>query len=112
MGNRTSAKAGVAKTNNSVSNIIDNAVKYGGETISVSLAQESGKLKINISDSGPGIAKGNASKIFDKFYRVPSGNRHDVKGYGIGLYYTRKIIEKHGGTIKLEAPNTTFAIEI
>ena len=97
---------------NAISNIIDNAVKYGGDTITVNLEQESGRLKINISDNGPGIAKGNASKIFDKFYRVPSGNRHDVKGYGIGLYYTRKIIEKHGGTIKLEAPNTTFAIEI
>ena len=97
---------------NAISNIIDNAVKYGGDAIDVHLEQDSGKVKVSISDNGPGIAKGNASKIFDKFYRVPSGNRHDVKGYGIGLYYTRKIIEKHGGTVKLESPNTTFAIEL
>ena len=59
------------------------------------------KVEITISDNGKGIPKPQKDKIFDKFYRVPTGNLHDVKGFGIGLFYAKKIVEKHAGTLSL-----------
>lgn len=99
---------------NAINNIVDNAVKYGGEEISITLAQEDSMVTIRISDSGTSLKKINKDKIFEKFYRVPKGNTHDVKGFGIGLYYTKKIIEKHGGRIDLELKEsvTTFKITL
>ncbi|MEL6812693.1 MAG: HAMP domain-containing sensor histidine kinase [Bacteroidota bacterium] len=98
---------------NAVNNIIDNAIKYGGDTISVVLQKGQNSIEILISDSGNSLSEAHQKQIFEKFYRVPKGNTHDVKGFGIGLYYTRKIIEKHGGTIRLEAkPNTQFIISL
>lgn len=88
---------------NALSNLIDNAVKYGGDTIDVLLISERDNITITVSDNGKGIDKNQQEKIFDKFYRIPKGNTHDVKGFGIGLYYTKKIIEKHHGSINLQA---------
>jgi len=87
---------------NAVNNIIDNAIKYGGDSILVELKQVNNTFEILISDNGNGLTKTHKEKLFEKFYRVPKGNRHDVKGFGIGLYYTKKIIEKHNGSIQLE----------
>lgn len=97
---------------NAINNIIDNAIKYGGEKIIIELRQHSWATTISISDTGNSLKHINKDKIFEKFYRVPKGNRHDVKGFGIGLYYTKKIIEKHGGTIQLTLDEklTTFKI--
>lgn len=93
---------------NAMSNLIDNAIKYGGEHISVSLARQLNSVQVIVKDDGGFIEKGHRERVFDKFYRIPKGNQHDVKGFGIGLYYTKKIIEKHGGTIELIlAPNST-----
>ena len=86
---------------NVVGNLIDNALKYGGDKIEISLYKKINSLEIIISDDGVGISKNQSEKIFDKFYRIPTGNRHDVKGFGIGLYYSKKIIEKHGGKLEL-----------
>jgi len=86
---------------NALSNIIDNAVKYGGETISIELHNSKNTLKILIEDNGNGIHKALKDKVFEQFYRIPTGNTHNVKGFGIGLFYTKKIIEKHGGTIQI-----------
>lgn len=99
---------------NAISNLIDNAIKYGGDKIDIHLSSEENKIIINVSDNGKGIEKTQQNKIFDKFYRVPKGNTHDVKGFGIGLYYTKKIIEKHNGTIDLKSNTnqTTFTISL
>ena len=97
---------------NAISNLIDNAVKYGGNTIEISISKVLKNIEIKVADNGPGIEKNQLDKIFNKFYRIPTGNRHDVKGFGIGLYYTQKIIEKHRGSISLSANpgNTLFKI--
>lgn len=81
-------------------NLIDNAVKYGGESINVQLVLIRDLTEITVADDGR-IASSEAEKIFEKFYRIPSGNLHEVKGFGIGLYYARKIAEKHGGSLVL-----------
>ncbi len=81
---------------NAINNVLDNALKYGGGTIKVNLKNS---LEITIEDNGNGIPPNQQEKIFDQFYRIPTGNIHNIKGFGIGLYYTKTIIEKHGGTI-------------
>ncbi len=93
---------------NTISNLIDNAVKYGGDSISITLHYNEGKTEISIEDSGMSINKSEQDKIFDKFYRIPKGNIHNIKGFGIGLYYAKKIIEKHGGVLELMLSNTTI----
>jgi two-component system phosphate regulon sensor histidine kinase PhoR len=99
---------------NSVSNLIDNAIKYGGDKIEINVNVVLNFVEILIADNGSGIEKNQQEKIFDKFYRIPKGNRHDVKGFGIGLYYTKKIVEKHHGKIQLtsDKQNTLFKIII
>lgn len=99
---------------NSISNLIDNAIKYGGEQIEVHVNSVLNSLEISVIDDGEGIEKNQQERIFDKFYRVPKGNRHDVKGFGIGLYYTKKIVEKHGGSIRLNSTSgkTSFKISL
>ncbi len=99
---------------NAIANLIDNAIKYGGDTIEVNLNSLLERVEITVADNGVGIDKGQRDKVFDKFYRIPTGNRHDVKGFGIGLFYTKKIIEKHEGTIELvpDTKNTLFKITL
>jgi two-component system phosphate regulon sensor histidine kinase PhoR len=98
---------------NIINNIIDNAIKYSGDKplIKISSVNKSNGLSILISDNGIGIDKHQQKKIFDIFYRVPTGNIQDVRGYGIGLSYVKKLVEAHGGTITLESKlnkGTTF----
>ncbi|MFV8282099.1 sensor histidine kinase [Christiangramia marina] len=99
---------------NAINNLIDNAVKYGGDLIHVVLNKEANYINIEVLDNGNGLKQKDLDLIFDKFYRVPKGDIHDVKGFGIGLYYTRKVIEKHGGTIevKLQKNGTSFKINL
>lgn len=98
---------------NAINNIMDNAIKYGGDKIKVSIQQKPKEVEIDISDSGNSLTEANKKQIFEKFYRIPKGNTHDVKGFGIGLYYTKKIIEKHKGSISLSTNgHTTFRITL
>ena len=99
---------------NVISNLIDNAIKYGGNTIGININKDKNFTEISISDNGEGIEKAHQEKIFEQFYRVPKGNTHDVKGFGIGLYYCKKIIEKHQGTIVVNSTKnqTIFKIQL
>ena len=90
---------------NILSNLIDNAIKYSGESVRIDItakATDEG-VEIRVRDNGIGIAPDKQKHIFEKFYRVPTGNIHDVKGYGLGLYYAKTMVEKHGGTIEVSS---------
>jgi len=100
---------------NVVSNIIDNAVKYSkiDPEINIQTSQKESFNIIKISDNGIGIEKENLKNIFDKFYRVSTGDVHDVKGFGLGLFYVKNICLSHGWTIDVESQKgkgTTFTI--
>jgi len=99
---------------NALNNVLDNAIKYGGNNIRVSAQKTPIGLEILLSDDGKMLTKGHKDIIFEKFYRLHKGNTHDIKGFGIGLYYTKKIIEKHKGRIDLDLDGelTTFKISI
>ncbi len=98
---------------NALNNILDNALKYGGKDIKVEIEKITNQVIIKIADSGSSLQESHKKQVFEKFYRVPKGNTHDVKGFGIGLHYTQKIIEKHGGSIMLiPQPNTRFKITL
>ena len=84
--------------------VIDNAVKYSSDPIvDIRVSCESGKVYIEIEDNGCGISKEHLSHVFEKFYRVPTGDIHTVRGYGLGLYYARQVTELHKGTISMES---------
>lgn len=95
---------------NALDNIVDNAIKYGGNQADIACAKTKSGIHITIADHGNKLLKSQASQIFEKFYRVPKGNTHNVKGFGIGLYYTKTIIEKHNGTINVSTNPTIFKI--
>ena len=88
---------------NAVCNLIDNAIKYSGGApeIAVYTQEKNGHLIIGVQDHGIGISKEAQKKVFKRFYRVPSGNVHNVKGFGLGLSYVKSIVELHGGIVRL-----------
>lgn len=90
---------------NVISNLIENAIKYSGDGVNIAIRAKttSGGVEISVKDNGTGIAPDKQKHIFDKFYRVPTGDIHDVKGYGLGLYYAKTMVEKHGGTISVSS---------
>ena len=106
---------------NVIFNLLDNAVKYAKQdeplhlVVRTSNNDEKSQLVIKIEDNGIGISKEHLKKIFDKFHRVPTGNVHNVKGFGLGLAYVKKMVQKHNGVIKAESElgvGTVFTIII
>ncbi len=93
-------KASVFHLENAVNNLLDNARKYGGGTpVRLEARRRGGKLEIEVSDQGPGIARDQQKKIFQKYYRIADGDRQAVRGYGLGLSYVKTVAEGHKGQI-------------
>lgn len=107
---------------NILSNLLDNAIKYSNGEAEIDIhcrriatMEQGEQTEISVSDRGIGIAPEKLKHIFDKFYRVPTGNLHDVKGYGLGLFYVKTMIEKHGGSVSVKSElgkGSTFTIRI
>lgn len=87
-----------------VFNLIENSLKYSDTVpeIQVNIFADDTKVFVTISDNGPGIPEDYKHKIFEKFFRVPSGNKHNIKGYGLGLYYAAEVMQQMGGTIEVK----------
>lgn len=92
-------------TTNVVSNLIDNAIKYSKDkpSVTVRLYKEGARVMLEIEDKGIGISKEHIAKIFDKLYRVPTGNVHNVKGFGLGLSYVKAIVELQGWNVQVKS---------
>lgn len=90
---------------NVIHNLLDNAKKYSDNSpqITIRTIIKNNNFVIEIEDNGIGISSESQKHIFDKFYRVPTGNLHDVKGFGLGLHYVKKMVEEHGGKISLQS---------
>ncbi len=84
-------------------NLLDNALKYGKADleITVSIKRNEAGLQLIVTDNGIGIPAAYRKKVFDKFFRVPSGDTHNVKGYGLGLSYVAYVVERHRGKIEV-----------
>lgn len=104
-----------------LSNLLDNAVRYRGDAppnIEVTLQFKVGKQPqwaLTVTDAGIGIPKGHVQRVFERFHRVPTGDRHDVKGFGLGLHYAKTIVAAHGGRIDCisqEGKGTTFTVQL
>jgi len=100
---------------NVIYNLLENAVKYCESVPNITIQTRNDKngIWIEIEDNGIGIKKENLSLIFDKFYRVPTGNLHNVKGFGLGLYYVKLIVDAHGGKVNVKSTlgkGTTFSL--
>jgi two-component system, OmpR family, phosphate regulon sensor histidine kinase PhoR len=115
--NLTEIEADKNHLTNVIYNLLDNAVKYSKESpkIELSTKNEDGNIVISVKDNGIGISSDNLKKVFDRLYRVPTGNVHNVKGFGLGLSYVKIITERHGGKVYVESQlghGSTFVIEI
>ncbi|GAB3640697.1 sensor histidine kinase [Spirosoma arcticum] len=98
-------------------NLLDNAIKYSPGKPHITLQTRSlpEGISITVADQGLGMTKEQVNRVFEKFYRVPTGNRHDVKGFGLGLSYVRKMVDEHHGQIRVESQlgrGSSFEIEL
>ena len=116
-GDSFTINGGSVHLTNVIYNLLDNALKYGqGEPrISVSLEEQDNRVVMKVSDNGIGIPKEYNKKIFEKFFRVPAGDVHNVKGYGLGLSYVDSVIRSHHGNIEVNSETgkgSTFIISL
>lgn len=108
-----SIEADKTHLSNILNNLIDNAIKYSGDSVEITLYGN--EKEISVTDNGVGIPAKSIPYLFNKFYRVPHGNRQDVRGYGIGLYYVKSILDKMGWDIDVkskESEGSVFTIKI
>lgn len=101
MNDDVSVEADRTHLGNVLNNLIDNAIKYSGDSVTITVSNDNGT--ISVKDNGVGIPSKSIPFLFKKFYRVPHGNRQDVRGYGIGLYYVKSILDKMGWTIEVKS---------
>ncbi|TNF29744.1 MAG: HAMP domain-containing histidine kinase [Bacteroidetes bacterium] len=99
---------------NIMRNLLDNAIKYCEKApfIVISTSDSKGGILISVRDNGIGIGPVQKQQVFEKFYRVPTGNVHNVKGFGLGLYYVRSLVEAHHGTVKVESDSSGSTFHI
>ncbi len=100
-----------------IKNLIDNALKYSYDRVDIAISTKlkKNKFQLQINDTGKGMTYYQRRRIFEKYYRVPTGNIQEVRGHGIGLYYVRKIVKMHSGKIRVSSRRglgTTFTIEL
>ncbi|MFT4736417.1 MAG: two-component system phosphate regulon sensor histidine kinase PhoR [Cyclobacteriaceae bacterium] len=97
----------------SLYNLLENAIKYGGNNIRLGVKEADKKVLIQISDDGNGVAEKERKKIFGKFYRVSEGDQHNVQGFGLGLFVVKTAMSRMGGSVKLVAPDKAlFELEL
>jgi two-component system phosphate regulon sensor histidine kinase PhoR len=102
---------------NLIHNLLDNALKYGGESPSITVRtwNEGGTFCFAVTDTGIGIAQKHQKMIFDKFFRVPTGNVHNVKGFGLGLFYVKTVVSAHKGKVTVDSQvgkGSTFTVKL
>lgn len=108
-----SIEADKTHLSNILNNLIDNAIKYSGDNVAITISGN--EREISVADNGIGIPAKSIPYLFNKFYRVPHGNRQDVRGYGIGLYYVKSMLDKMGWNIDVrskEKEGSLFTIKI
>ena len=90
---------------NLIYNLVDNAIKYSNATpeITISTANRGGEIVIKVADKGIGMSRDQQTKIFEQFYRIPTGNLHDTKGFGLGLSYVNTIVKRLNGVISVRS---------
>jgi two-component system phosphate regulon sensor histidine kinase PhoR len=102
---------------NALFNLVDNAVKYstGPPQVRITTGNDHRKLRIDVADKGIGIRKDDLGNIFERFFRVHTGNVHDVKGFGLGLHYVAETVRAHGGKVHVKSTwgeGSTFTLEL
>jgi signal transduction histidine kinase len=103
---------------NILTNLVENALKYNDKpepVINIAIGEEGNDTVLSVTDNGRGIPAAYVSKVLDKFFRVPAGDQHDIKGYGLGLSYVKAAVELHGGTIAVKSAlgqGSTFTIHL
>ena len=116
VGSNFSMKASAVHITNVIYNLLDNALKYSpsNPTILIKLSDLGEKISLTVSDHGLGIPKEFHKKIFEKFFRMPTGDVHNIKGYGLGLSYVEGVVKAHGGSIEVMSEvgkGSTFIIQ-
>ena len=110
-------KADKLHLSNMLNNLIENGIKYSKNEVQIKVSSysKSNNVFLLVEDNGIGIDSKYQDRLFNKFYRVPTGNRHNVKGFGLGLFYVKEMIEKHGGNVTVESrpeKGSVFSLKI